>query len=385
MTGNEQTVRSPHSPPQAAVAGPRVAIGHEWLISYAGSERVVGELLETFPDAALLTTLLRSEALPAPFARAEASFLQRLPGGTGHHEWLLPLMPLSWKVRPPIDDVDAVIASSHACANAIRIAPGIPLLSYCHTPMRYAWDFASEQARFPTPIRPAARAMMMGFRRWDRAVSERVTRFVANSTAVAQRIARHYGRISEVIHPPVDTEFFAPDPGDPPEDAFLYVGRLVSYKRADLAVEAFAELPHRLLVVGRGHLEAELRARATPNVTFLGKVDDVTLRRLYRTSRAMVFPADEDFGISMAEAQACGTPVLSVASGGALDIVAAGRTGLLVEPDDVDQLRQAVRTAAATEWDRAEIRDRADAFSAARFRERMRAAVQDMIENPRPR
>src|SRR5947208_1995850 len=124
MTGNEQAVRSPQSPPGEAVAGPRVAIGHEWLISYAGSERGVGELLETFPDAALLTTLLRSEALPAPFARAEPSFLQRLPGGTGHHEWLLPFMPLSWKARPPIDDVDAVIASSHACANAIRIAPG---------------------------------------------------------------------------------------------------------------------------------------------------------------------------------------------------------------------------------------------------------------------
>lgn len=362
----------------------RIAIAHDWLVTYAGSERVVKELLASFPEPRLLTTLARPGVLPAEFDRAEPSFLQRVPGAINHHEWMLPLMPLSWRLRAPLDGFEAVVSSSHACAKAVRIAPGTPHLSYCHTPMRYAWDFASEQARFPSAIRPLARAMMVGFRHWDRATAERVTRFVANSAAVAQRIARHYGRTSEVIHPPVDTEFFTPGP-DPVGEEFLYVGRLVSYKRADLTVEAFAELPYRLLVVGEGHLKAELMAKATPNVTFLGRVDNASLRELYRRARAMVFPADEDFGISMVEALACGTPVISVARGGALDIVQPGLSGFLAEPDDVQELRRAIRRAAGENWDRLAIRESAEEFSAARFRDRMRCAVEDMIHNPQLR
>lgn len=362
----------------------RIAIAHDWLVTYAGSERVVQELLRSFAEPQLITTLVRPGALPAEFSAAEPSFLQRIPGAVNHHEWMLPLMPLSWRLRRPLDGVDAVVSSSHACAKAVRVAPGTPHLSYCHTPMRYAWDFDSEQTRFPRPVRPAARVMMAGFRRWDRSTAQRVTRFVANSAAVAQRITRHYGRTADVIHPPVNTEFFTPG-AEPAGDEFLYVGRLVSYKRADLAVEAFADLPYRLLVVGEGHLKPELMAKATPNVTFVGKVDNATLRELYRRARAMVFPADEDFGISMAEAQACGTPVISVARGGALDIVRPGLSGFLTEPDDVHQLRAAIRRAASTGWDRTAVRKSAEEFSAERFRDRMREAVEDMIQHPQAR
>jgi glycosyltransferase involved in cell wall biosynthesis len=362
-----------------------VAIAHEWLVSYAGSERVVRELLGTFDAARLLTTMYRPAALPLEFAAAEPSLLQHLPGAVDHHEWMLPLMPLSWRLRPEVRDVDAVVSSSHACSNAVRVAPGIPRLSYCHTPMRYAWDFPSERTRFPRPVRPAAQAMMAGFRRWDRTTSEHVTRFVANSAAVAARIRTHYGRSAEVIHPPVDTEFFTRAPEvvlEPGE--FVYVGRLVSYKRADLAVAAFADGPHRLTVVGEGHLRAELEAGAGPNVRFVGKVGDEALRDLYRRSTAMVFPADEDFGISMAEAQACGTPVVSVRRGGAVDIVDDGRTGVLARPDDLADLRAAIDRAARTDWDRAAIRAHAERFAASRFRQRMRDAVLDMIAAPVP-
>jgi glycosyltransferase involved in cell wall biosynthesis len=200
---------------------------------------------------------------------------------------------------------------------------------------------------------------------------------------VAERIHRYYGRTAEVVHPPVDTERFTPG-GERGED-FLYVGRLVGYKRADLAVEAFAGLPHRLIVVGDGHMGPELRARATPNVTFLGKVDDATLLQLYRQCRAMVFPADEDFGISMAEAQACGAPVISVDRGGALDIVEPGVTGWLVPSDDVTALRAAVRRAAVVPLDQAAVRTRAESFSVKTFRRRIRAAVDDVMQDPRPR
>ena len=146
----------------------RVAIAHEWLVRYAGSERVVEELLAAYPGSRLLATVVDREDVPEPLRGAEPSFLQRLPGATDHHEWLLPLMPLAWRSRKPVDDVDAVISSSHACANAVRVAPGVPHLAYSHTPMRYAWDFQSERDRFPAPIRPAARAGMTLFRRWDR-------------------------------------------------------------------------------------------------------------------------------------------------------------------------------------------------------------------------
>ncbi len=380
-------VSQPEARDERTADMPRVAIAHEWLISYAGSERVVKELLAAFDTPRLVTTMARYSSFPPEFGHAETSFLQRLPGAIDHHEWMLPLMPMSWRLRPELTDVDAVVSSSHACAKAVRVSPNTPHLCYCHTPMRYAWDFDSERGRFPRPVRPAAQAMMAGFRRWDRSTAGRVTRFVANSVAVAARIERHYGRSASVIHPPVDTEFFTP-PGDGDAargEDFVYVGRLVSYKRADLAVEAFAGSPHRLTVVGEGHLKQELMARAGENVNFVGKVDDVTLRNLYRRARAMVFPADEDFGIAMAEAQACGTPVVSVRRGGALDIVEPGSTGVLADPDDVVDLRRAIDEAASTTWSREAIRGRAEKFSAEAFRARMRIAVAEMLDEPAPR
>lgn len=354
----------------------RVAIAHEWLVRYAGSERCVAEMLEAFPGAELLTTVLDTSAVPAVFCAAQPSLLQHVPGATHHHEWFLPLMPLAWRLRPVVRDVDVVISSSHACAKAVRAEHGIPHLCYCHTPMRYAWQFDAERERFPRPIRPLAQFGMGWFRHWDRATARRVTRFVANSTAVAQRIRQAFGRTADVIHPPVRTEFFTP--GGEREEFFLYVGRFVSYKRPDLVVKAFAGLPeHRLLMVGRGPLGPSLVAHATRNVSFLDTVDDDRLRRLYRSARALVYPADEDFGIVMAEAQACGTPVIGLAAGGAVDIVEPGHTGWLLRDQSVEGLRTVVRRAAAEELDTEEIARKAQRFAAARFRREIReAAVQ---------
>jgi glycosyltransferase involved in cell wall biosynthesis len=301
--------------------------------------------------------------------------LQRVPAASRHHEWLVPLMPLAWRLRRPLD-VDVVISSSHACAKAVRAAPGTPHICYCHTPMRYAWDFAAERERFPRLLRPAARAGMAWFRRWDRKTAERVTQFVANSSAVARRIERAFGRSARVVHPPVDTEFFTPDGGR--DDYFLYVGRLVGYKRPDLAVATFASLPHRLLVVGAGERRAELESRATPNVSFLGIVDADRLRDLYRRARALVYPVEEDFGIVMAEAQACGTPVIGFAEGGAKDIVEPTRTGWLIE-QTVEALGAAIHRAASEQLDEHEIATRAQRFSRGRFHEEFRAIVDEHV------
>jgi glycosyltransferase involved in cell wall biosynthesis len=358
----------------------KVAVAHEWLVRYAGSERVVAELLEEFPGSRLLTTVAEPDALPPDLRRAEPSLLQRLPGATRHHEWLLPLMPLAWRLREPVDGVDAVISSSHACAKAVRFAEGVRHVCYCHTPMRYAWDFASEAGRFPAPIRPAARAGMAWFRRWDRETASRVDRFVANSTAVADRIRQFYGRKADVVHPPVRTDFFTPD-GER-EDWFLYVGRLVSYKRPELVVEAFRGLDARLRVVGDGHLRERLERDAPSNVEFLGEQGEEELRGLYRRARAFVYPADEDFGIVMAEVQACGTPVIGLRRGGAVDIVREGETGWLLDEQDAGELRRAVERAAVDDLEPAAIRRNAERFSAARFREQMRRLLAETVSGP---
>jgi glycosyltransferase involved in cell wall biosynthesis len=358
----------------------RVAIAHEWLVRYAGSERCVAEMLEVFPDAELLTTVLDASVLPEAFRAARPSLLQHVPGATRHHEWLLPLMPLAWRLRERVRDVDLVMSSSHACAKAVRAEPGIPHLCYCHTPMRYAWQFDAERERFPHAIRPFARLGMDWFRKWDRATARRVTKFIANSTAVAERIRDAYDRDAEVIHPPVRTEFFTP--GGEREGFFLYVGRFVGYKRPDLLVKAFAGLPeHRLFMVGRGPLGPSLVADATPNVSFIDSLDDDGLRDLYRSARALVYPVDEDFGIVMAEAQACGTPVIALAAGGATDIVQPGRTGWLVREQSVDELRAAILQAAAEDLDGDEIARSAQRFAASRFRREIREAALQCVRS----
>jgi glycosyltransferase involved in cell wall biosynthesis len=189
-----------------------------------------------------------------------------------------------------------------------------------------------------------------------------------------------FGRDADVIHPPVRTEFFTPS-GER-EDFFLYVGRFVSYKRPDLVVEAFASLPeHRLVVVGDGPLGSALRARATANVSFLEALDNDGLRDLYRSARALVHPVEEDFGIAMAEAQACGTPVIGLAVGGATDIIEPGRTGWLLREQSVNELRAAVRRAAADDLDAEEIARNAQRFSAARFRLEMQEAATECAAN----
>jgi len=356
----------------------RVAIAHEWLVRYGGSERCVEELLRAFPDARLLTTLFAPGTVPDSFRDAEPSFLQYMPRSTEHHEWFVPLMPAAWRLRRPVSDVSAVLSSSHACAKAVRVDEGIAHVCYCHSPMRYAWDFEAEAARFPRPIQPLARRSMAAFRRWDRRTAARVTQFVANSSAVRRRIERYYGRTAKVVFPPVRTDYFTPN-GTERGDEFLFVGRLVAYKRPDLVVRAFAQLPYRLVVVGTGHLEAELRAAATPNVEFRPRVDDEELRRLYRRARALVYPAEEDFGIAMAEAQATGTPVIGFGKGGARDIVVDGVTGWLLAEQTVAALRDAVGAAARDELDTAAIRANAERFSGPRFREQMRSVVAELV------
>jgi glycosyltransferase involved in cell wall biosynthesis len=244
--------------------------------------------------------------------------------------------------------------------------------------MRYAWNYEAERERFPYVLRVPVRAAMAGFRRWDKRVARRVTHFIANSNAVAGRIRDSYGRPASVVHPPVDTAYFSA--GGQRLGYFLYVGRLVQYKRPDLLVDAFAELPDQeLRIAGAGPMLDKLRARATPNVRFAVSPEKTELRDLYRGASALVQAGEEDFGITMAEAQSCGTPVIALGRGGALDVVTDGETGLTFDAPTPTAVRSAIRRAHAMSWDFDHIATSASRFSHRAFRTRMHDEISRVV------
>lgn len=370
----------------------RVALVHDWLTGRRGGERVVEQLALLFPEAELYTlvhvpgsTFERIERLPV-----HTSPLSRLPGVARHYRKLLPLMP--WAIeRFRLRGYDLVVSTSHAVAKGVRVESGTPHVCYCFTPMRYVWDQAD--AYLGRGLRRAVSAPLAAWlRRWDVRAStpERVTRFIAISHAVADRIRRHYGREADVIYPGVDTERIRPS-GEPPEDFYLLVGGFVPYKREDLALEAFRTLPHPLVVVGDGPGRARLEAEAPPNVRFAGRVSDAELADLYRRCRGLVYPQDEDFGIVAVEAQAAGRPVVALARGGARETVVplgADRppTGVWFEEQTPRALAAAVARleSEAGAFDAGAIRRHAETFANARFRREMAAALEASVAGAPP-
>jgi glycosyltransferase involved in cell wall biosynthesis len=279
-------------------------------------------------------------------------------------------------------------------AKAARIAPGTPHLCYCLTPMRYAWD-AADVYLGRGLRRTLAAPLLAGLRRFDRASATpaRVTRLVAISEYVRERTRRHWGRDAGIVYPPVDVDTFRPD-GRPPDDFYLLVGAFVPYKRADLAIETFASLGRRLVVVGDGPLRTALQRRVFPGVELLGRVSESELAKLYARCRALVYPQEEDFGIAALEAQAAGRPVIAFGRGGAVETVrpltgppntASGATGVFFDAQSQDALIDAVRRFEEAEpcFDAKLIRDHAERFSAARFRDEfmreVRATLGDSV------
>ncbi|HXF82957.1 MAG TPA: glycosyltransferase [bacterium] len=353
----------------------RVALVHDWLVTLGGADRVLLALHALFPQAPVYTTVFDPSRLPGAFAALDVrpSWLQRIPRRDGWHRWLVPLMPLAVRAFD-LRGYDLVISSSHACAKGIAVPPGATHICYCYTPMRYAWDQRDAYlASFPPALHPAARAALGWLRRWDAATAASVHHFVAISRFVAERIRSFYGRPAAVIYPPVDTDFFTP--GGPPEDFFLMAGRLVPYKRFDLAVEAATRLRRRLVVVGDGPERARLQALAGPTVEFVGEVPDSVLRDYYRRCRALIFPGIEDFGLVPVEAQACGRPVLAYARGGALETVREGATGLFFRAQTPDAVGEAMRAVERVAFDPATIRRHAERFSTRAFSAQLTAFV----------
>jgi glycosyltransferase involved in cell wall biosynthesis len=304
-----------------ALSGLRVAIIHYWFVGRAGGERVVEALAEALPQADLFA-LVADRTVLAPVLQSRklhTSFLQHLPGAQKFHRLFFPLQPIALE-HFDLSNYDLVISSESGPAKGVITSPKTCHVCYCHSPMRYIWEMYPEYRRGMNPLIRSIFSLTSHYMRiWDYASAGRVDYFVANSDFVASRIRKYYGRESTVIPPPVETS--AGSITTPPGDYYIAVGRLVDYKRFDLAVRACSDLGRKLKVIGEGPQFKRLRQMAGPTVQFLGKVSDNELRVQLAGSRALLFPGEEDFGIVPVEAQSFGKPVIAFASGGVLETV----------------------------------------------------------------
>ena len=362
-----------------------IALCHEWLTAFGGSEQVARRLAEVLAVDDVFTFAADPALAKQLFGErpVQTSRIGRTAIARRHWRWLLPAMPSAWS-RVDLSAYDVVVTSAHACVNAIRVRPGAAHISYCHTPMRYAWDWRMEAGRVPAPLRPAWPAIAAGLRRADRRRARRVTAFIANSRHVAERIAACYGRDAAVVYPPIDTDFWSPDPSVARERFFLFAGRLVAYKRPDVAIKAAELAGAALVVAGDGPELGRLRRIAGPNVSFIGAPGRPALRDLFRRCRALVNPGVEDFGMTMAEAQACGAPVIARAAGGAAEIVRHGRTGILYGDPSPETLGAVMGSFDPRSVDPDEARNSAGRFAVARFDEGILRAVDEVLAGAAP-
>jgi glycosyltransferase involved in cell wall biosynthesis len=355
----------------------RVAVVHDWLTIPGGSEHVLLQLLEMFPQAELFTSIYDPAPWPSTITErpVHASYLNRIPGATRQYPKLLPLMNRAFRSFD-LSAFDLVLSSSHASAKNVRTPPGALHVCYCHTPMRYAWD---ETFLHGEEVGRVGRLLLPPLLRWLRRVDLAGARgpdvFVANSAHVAERIARYYGRSSEIVHPPIDVEHFLGLQRSP-QDYYLTFGRVVPYKRVDLAVAACRLLGRRLKVAGAGRALDPVRSLAAGDAEFLGTVSDAERDRLLAGARALLFPGEEDFGIVPVEAQAAGTPVIAYATGGAAESVLDGRSGVLFDEQSPAALAAAIERFERLELDGERIRDSARRFGEGRFRAELAAVIE---------
>jgi len=359
------------------IAQIRVAVVHDWLTAYAGSEKVLEQILQLFPHAELFTLVDHLPPAQRAFLKGRVihtSFLQRVPLSAKLFRKLLWLFPLAIESFD-LSSFDLILSSSHAVAKGVITGPDQLHICYCHSPIRYAWDCQHEylrQAGLQSGLMSAyARSALHYLRLWDVRTAPGVDHFVANSNFIARRIAKAYSRTSTVIHPPVEVDKFPLVCQK--SDYYVTASRLVPYKRVDLIVQAFTRLPNRrLLVIGDGPEMRTCRKLAGSNVSLLGYQSDEQLRTIIGGARAFVFAAEEDFGISPVEAQACGTPVICYGKGGVLDSVVDRATGLYFLQQTSESIVNAIRSFEALKapLDPFEIRAQAELFSPQEFRNR---------------
>lgn len=363
---------------------PRVAIVHDWLVTFGGGERVVELLHSLFPQAPIYTLVYDAKRLAPHFSDCDVhtTYLQKVPGARRMYKSLLTFMPGAFE-RLDLTAYDIVISSCSSCCKGVITRADAVHICYCHTPTRYIWSHFHEYRQHAGALkRLLIPALVHRTRMWDFQAAQRVDLFLANSNTTAQRIRKYYRRTSRVVYPGVRME---PRPAlEQPQDYYLVVGRMIYYKRVDLAVAACTRLNRRLIVVGGGEEEKTLRAMAGDCVEFAGRLSDAEIQDLYRSAKAFLFPGEEDFGITPVEAQSAGCPVIAYGRGGGTESVTDGETGVFFHEQTVEAMTQAIldfeRQGVALS--RQEIQQRANRFSEQIFCENIQQIVQEAWTTP---
>lgn len=357
----------------------KIAIAYDYMLQMGGGERVIRALHEIFPEAPIYTTVFSPESMPDDFAEMDirTSFIDRLPLSHRKFELYIPLYAFAME-QFDFREYDVVLSVSTMVAKGVVTGPRTCHVSLCFTPMRWAWDLYHDylsELKDNRLVRWAFRFWTHYYRIWDVASASRVSYFIAGSDVAASRIRKHYGREGDVIHPPVDTSHFRPN-GEQPEDFYLVVSRLVYAKRIDVVIRAFAETNRRLVVIGEGERLPHFKKSATPNIEFLGFQPDEVVRDFYARCKALVFPGEEDFGLTPVEAQACGRPVVAYAAGGSLETIQDGETGVFFHSQTPEALLEAIERFEALDFDPERIRANAERFDSTVFAERIRGFVE---------
>jgi len=363
----------------------QLALAHEYFSVHGGAERVVDVLHAMWPQAPVFTFFHDRRAYgDLQGWDLRTSFLQQLPIGGGAHRVLLPLYPRAARSLRVPAATDAVLTSTSAFIKGLSLAERTVHVAYCHSPTRYLWDWSDRylEEEVPAPLRGVVSGLLASLRTHDVAFAGRVDRWVANSVVVRERIARYYGAESEVVNPPIEVDAFAP--AETRGDFWVCMpSRLVAYKRAEIAVQAFNEVGLRLIVVGDGRERASLEKIARENVTFTGRVSRETIRELLGAARGLIFPTEDDFGMVCAEALASGAPVVALARGGAREIVRHGEDGLLVDLAEPEAFAAAITQVERTGFDPARLRTSARRFDRPVFERRIREIVDDAVRRGR--
>lgn len=367
----------------------KVAIVHDWLTNYGGAETFVELLLSIYPDADIFTLVYDKKKMKGHFedCNIHTSFVQKIPKATKLYTKLLFLMPKAFESFD-FSGYDLVICSSSSCAKGVIVPPYIPHMAYVHSPMRYAWDlFFDYKKRSGKLTKFFMDRMMPQVRLWDYVSSQRVDTLIANSKYIARRIKKFWNRDAQVIYSPLNTSRFYPDEKAKREDFYVAFSRLVPYKRIDLAVSAIKGTGKKLVIIGGGSEEKKLKELASgdKNIIFLGRASDEVLRKNLQTCKAMIFCAEEDFGLAPLEAQACGCPVIAFGRGGATETVVQGKTGIFFEKQTTESLKDAIQQFEKLHSENAfntkDIIAQAASFSRDRFVKEFTEAVENTRKN----
>jgi len=357
-----------------------IALVHEWITNVAGAERVLLDLHDLFPSAPIYTAVYDEKNAKA-FSGMDirTSMLQNIPGMKSKRELLVPFIPFAFE-QFDLSEYDLVISSATVGAKGVITKPGTIHISYCHTPTRYIWEPQIDPRALKGNLSWLRKKIVHDMRIWDRVAADRVDHFIANSQYVATRINKFYRRDATVIYPGVDVNRYQPTKKENIKDYFLFVSRLVDYKKCDLIVDAFNELGFPLKIIGRGPEKERLVKKAKKNIEFLGFLPDEEVKRYYAEAKAFVFAAMEDFGIVPVEAMSAGRPVISFSQGGTAETVVDGETGCYFHEQTVPSLIEAIKKFNPDNYNSAKIRQHAEKFSRDIFKKNILNFVGQVIE-----